>query len=424
MPQPVIDKQYEILQNVEALTAFKGKSLLNTYSYADVIAREHALAFTVAKMMDGDMLSETQAAITAALESGTDFRDFEKRLKPYLMSKGWWGEQVMTDPLTGERKLVQLGSTRRLRTIYHTNLHASYAAGQWQRIEETKALLPYLQYMPSVAGEPRNQHKGYYGIVRPVDDPIWQSIMPPNGYGCLCWVKQLTKGQAKRAGISDEVELEMVEVTNPRTGEMVKTPKGIDPSFDHNHDRMSAMNKMYSEKVITWTHVPEAKRAAVIKQHDADRDAYMVGLIQDRTFKAFVPTVGSPDFVRRVGVIAKASKAGAIEGIGIGTAKESHQWAVATLSQSIQGALDVDKYIAWLGEDTLTTMIRAAKHNTEQVVELLHTAQDMLANASELTQLAGGGYETLFISKGITYKATLAVDKTLNTLNIVDLVQV
>lgn len=424
MPQPVIDKQYEILQNVEALTAFKGKSLLNTYSYADVIAREHALAFTVAKMMDGDMLSETQAAITAALESGTDFRDFEKRLKPYLMSKGWWGEQVMTDPLTGERKLVQLGSTRRLRTIYHTNLHASYAAGQWQRIEETKALLPYLQYMPSVAGEPRNQHKGYYGIVRPVDDPIWQSIMPPNGYGCLCWVKQLTKGQAKRAGISDPVELEMVEVTNPRTGEVTKTPTGIDPSFDHNHDRMSAMNKMYSEKVITWTHVPEAKRAAVIKQHDTALNDYMTGLIKQRAFAAIVPTVADVGFAKRVGGLAQVAKTAGKgkELAALQAANQGEQWAMATLSQNVQKQMSIAKSIAWLPEDTLIKMI-AAQSSSDEIVSLIRNAKDMLA-AAEKIAIKGNGYETLFISKGVTYKATLAVDKILNTLNIVDLVQV
>lgn len=424
MPQPVIDKQYEILQNVEALTAFKGKALLSSYSYADVIAREHALAFTVAKMMDGDMLSETQAAITAALANGTDYRDFEKRLQPYLMAKGWWGEQVMTDPLTGERKAVQLGSTRRLRTIYHTNLHASYAAGQWERIEQTKALLPYLQYMPSVAGEPRNQHKGYYGIVRPVDDPIWQSIMPPNGYGCLCWVKQLTKGQAKRAGISEPVELEMVETTNPRTGETVTTPKGIDPSFDHNHDRMSAMRKMYSEKVITWTHVPQANRAAVIKQHDVDLDAYMVGLIKQKAFASIVPTVASPDFAKRVTALSQVAKA-ADKGksfAALTAAKDGQQWAVATLSNSVQQQMNIAKSIAWLPEDTLIKMI-AAQSSSDEIVSLISNAKDMLA-AAEKIAIKGSGYETLFISNGVTYKATLAVDKTLNTLNIVDLVKV
>lgn len=249
MPDAYADNAFDVLTNQEALAYFKNKMRGTSFSYLDVLAHEHAVAFTVAKMMDQDLLSETQAAITDAIANGTDFRDFEKRLKPYLMSKGWWGEELMPDPKTGQIEKVQLGSTRRLRTIYHTNLHSAYAAGQWERIQENKKLLPYLQYMPSVSGEPRNNHKAYYNLVLPVDDPIWQSIMPPNGYGCLCSVKQLTKGQARRAGITENFELETEETINPRTGKKSQTPIGITPSFDHNSgDRLGALMTIASEK--------------------------------------------------------------------------------------------------------------------------------------------------------------------------------
>lgn len=273
------DKKYQPAKNDAAIENIKGKTPLSRFSYLDVSAREHASAFSVAKMMDGDMLSETQDAITAALANGTDFKDFEKRLKPYLMSKGWWSEQLMRDPITGKIEKVQLGSTRRLRTIYHTNLHASYAAGQWERIQKRKKLLPYLQYMPSVSSEPRNKHKAYYGLVLPVDDPIWQSIMPPNGFGCLCSVKQLSKAQAARAGVTEDFKAEMEESINPRTGKTLLTPKGIDPSFAHNHDRITALEMLHAEKVQIWTHVPAAKKAAVVKKLPDALNAYMSELL-------------------------------------------------------------------------------------------------------------------------------------------------
>ena len=67
------------------------------------------------------------------------------------MAKGWWGEQVMLDPVDGVAKTVQLGSTRRLRVIFQTNLATAYAAGQWARIQEDKQMFPYLKYIASTA---------------------------------------------------------------------------------------------------------------------------------------------------------------------------------------------------------------------------------------------------------------------------------
>lgn len=274
------DDQYKALINKAALDNLQGKTPLSRFSYMDTAAKEHARSFTVAKMMDGDMLSETQDAITAALANGTDFREFEKQLKPYLMAKGWWSEQLMRDPVTGKIEKVQLGSTRRLRTIYHTNLHASYAAAKWERIQKRKKLMPFLQYQPSVSGNPRKAHKAYYGLIKPVDDAIWQMIMPPNGFGCLCSVRQLSKAQAAKAGGETlDFEPEMVESVNPRTGETLLTPVGIEPSFAHNHDRLFAIEDLMTQKVQMWTHVPDAKKA--LAKHNSELDAYMADYVAD-----------------------------------------------------------------------------------------------------------------------------------------------
>lgn len=408
MPKGYTDADFQPLQNVEALANFDGKSILSRYHYADVIAREHALAFSVAKMLDEDMLSEVQSAITDALTNGTDFRDFEKRLKPYLMSRGWWGEQVMSDPKDGSTQKVQLGSTRRLRTIYHTNLHSSYAAGQWQRIQETKRALPYLQYMPSVAGKKRDEHKPYYNLVRPVDDIIWQRIMPPNGYGCLCWVKQLTRSQARREGISDEMELETVETVNPRTGETSQTPLGIEPSFDHNHDRNTAMQTLYAEKLQTWTHIPDTQKDNHLQRYEQSLDEYMLALVRQPNFADVVPTVNSTAFSKRMT---------AIKG-GADIADE--RWAVSTLSPSVQSQLGVTKSVIWLPDNVLSTLVVA---DADSLPSLLYAAQNMIENIIKV-DIKDGKYLVKFAKDGTQYEAVLSIDAVTQTLNIADISQV
>ena len=232
-----------------ALEFLRSKKLLPGYSHYDVWLYQHAVAFTVAKMMDADMLAEVKDALETAQRNGTSFEVFKQRLKPYLMSRGWWGEQVMTDPVDGVAKLVQLGSTRRLRVIFQTNMATAFAAGQWARIQSNKKALPYLRYNKSAAGQPRDSHRRYYGLVLPVEHPIWKQIFPPNGYGCQCSVSQLSRKQAEREGISGEPDVDMVEFTNPRTGQTVLIPADITPSFAHNHgDRLGALQALMVDK--------------------------------------------------------------------------------------------------------------------------------------------------------------------------------
>lgn len=228
------------------------------------------------------MLTDVRDALTFALANGTDFNTFKKQLKPYLMERGWWGEQVMIDPKDGKEKLVQLGSTRRLETIFDTNIATARAAGQWERIQAGKASLPYLRYNPSHSQHKRDAHTRYYGLVRPVDDVVWQKIYPPNGYGCQCSVSQLTRQQAEDIGISDPVELDEVEVINSRTGEVVYVPKGITPSFAHNHsNRLGAIEMLIENK----------DNKAFLDEVRKQRDSYLLDRFEKPAFLGNTPAL-------------------------------------------------------------------------------------------------------------------------------------
>lgn len=269
--EPVI--HFSSLLDRAALEYLKSKMLLPSFSHYDVWLYEHAVGFTVAKMMNADLLQTTKSALEHAMQSGESYDKFVKNLKPYLMAQGWWGESVMTDPVDGVAKTVQLGSTRRLRVIFQTNLATAYAAGQWARVQEAKTDFPYLKYIASTAEQKRASHMTYYGKIWRVDDPIWQSIFPPNGYGCQCTVRQLNEKQALRErgedinrqpekfterqkanhakGVIDDGtdDIQWVDFTNPRTGQTVKIPFDVTPTFAHNHgDRLGALQKLMQDK--------------------------------------------------------------------------------------------------------------------------------------------------------------------------------
>ncbi|MDP2153813.1 MAG: phage minor head protein [Methylotenera sp.] len=219
----------------EAIEYFRQKGYLIGFAWEDVWQQEHQAAFTVAKAMQIDLLEDIRKAVDAALSDGTPFSDFRKQLKPILVQKGWWGKADMEDPQTGEIKNVQLGSTRRLKTIYDTNLRTAHSEGQWERIQNAKAAFPYLQYDGNNSEHPRLVHSSWDGMVLPADDPFWLSHMPVKEYGCKCRVRQMNAAMLERRGlkVSEAPVVPKVNYTNKRTGEVMQVPKGVHPSFNY-----------------------------------------------------------------------------------------------------------------------------------------------------------------------------------------------
>ena len=115
----------------EAIAYFEQKGYAIGFDHRDVWQQEHQAGFTVAKVMQQDILEDIRKAADAAIKDGTPFAQFSQQLTPILQDKGWWGQRPMTDPLTGIERDVQLGSPRRLKTIYDTNLRTAHSEGQW-----------------------------------------------------------------------------------------------------------------------------------------------------------------------------------------------------------------------------------------------------------------------------------------------------
>ena len=258
----------------DALAYFRDKDLRVGFDYQDVWGREHAHAFTVAKAMKADILDDVRAGLDEALAEGKTFRDFSRELKPKLQEKGWWGIKDEIDPGTGERRRVQLGSPRRLKTIYQSNLRSARSAGQWQRIQRTKETQPFLLYELGPSENHRPEHVSWAGTLLPVDHPWWESHMTPNGYGCKCRVRQVSEFEAdrmEREGIQNPLaELETdpetglptgrrqrstmpVRLTNKRTGEITQVDQGLHPAWASNpgQDRVRVLRDRMTGKLDT-----------------------------------------------------------------------------------------------------------------------------------------------------------------------------
>lgn len=253
----------------EAIDFFEAKGRHVGFHWADTLHSAHGRSFTVAKMMQADLLADTQRVVETAIKEGWSFQRFQAELEPMLRARGWWGKQEMVDPLTGEVRQVQLGSQRRLRIIYDTNMRTAAAAGQWERIVRTARHRPYLRYVGVLDDRIRPMHRAMHGTILPFDDPFWDTWYPPNGWNCRCRVVQLSQDDLTRRGwrVSDRPSMPNRYWRNPRTGEVLQVPIGIDPGFGYHVGRANpqadaAQQLLHKAAVLT----PELAQAVITPQ--------------------------------------------------------------------------------------------------------------------------------------------------------------
>lgn len=240
----------------EAVAYLERKKLAPGFSYKDVWTEEHAVAFTVAKCMQMDVLGAIKDKLVDALKRGTGLAQFTKELEPYLQRRGWWGTKLMLDAKTKQFKKSQLGSARRLATIWRVNTRSAYMAGVWERSQASE-LHPYLMWQVGpVRTKHRDQHLKWNGTVLPKDDPWWQTHMPPLGYNCNCRVVMVSEARLARLkthGVPNPVvdkygysvggrrkihlkrpKTTYTQYTNRRTGAVRHVPDGVTPGFEWN----------------------------------------------------------------------------------------------------------------------------------------------------------------------------------------------
>ncbi len=189
------------LEPADAVRYFAGKGEQLAWDYTELWREANVHAFTVAKVTSTDLLRAIRAEVAKAIGKGQTFEDFKRTLRPRLQDLGWWGTQEVLDADTGELTRVQLGSNRRLRTIYQTNVQTAYMAGRFKRYADNAVDRPYWRYVAIMDSRTRPAHAALHGKVWRHDDPIWKVIWPPNGWGCRCRTTALTEAEFRALGV-------------------------------------------------------------------------------------------------------------------------------------------------------------------------------------------------------------------------------
>lgn len=197
----------------EIIRWFRSKGLRFSWDWGEIWQYAHNKAFTAAKVMRADILQDIKNAYIRSLEEGMTSREFQRVLEAKLRDAGWWGKVYAKD-VPGYNNLspklrakidpyqvVQLGSVNRLRTIFETNNNVAYNVGRYNAQIENAINRPYLQYVQIQRPNKREEHSKLHLLVFRYDDPIIKIIYPPNGWGCGCRMRALSKQDLKRENL-------------------------------------------------------------------------------------------------------------------------------------------------------------------------------------------------------------------------------
>lgn len=73
-----------------------------------------------------------------------------------------------------------------LKTEYDTAVIRAHQAADWQQFRREADVLPNLRWMPSTSAHPGEDHRRYWGTVRPIDDDFWNHHRPGDRWNCKC----------------------------------------------------------------------------------------------------------------------------------------------------------------------------------------------------------------------------------------------
>ena len=163
----------------EAFKFFAGKGVVLTPdAKKSLLAREHDIAFTLAKTADYRLVNGVKKALEKTIKEGGNFDKFRKRVK----------RAGLEDSIRPAR----------LRQVFRTNVAAADAAGFRAQVQELGETAGFLTYVAINDSRVRPSHAARDGTTLPADDPWWELNTPPVDFNCRCTIHRTSPARARR----------------------------------------------------------------------------------------------------------------------------------------------------------------------------------------------------------------------------------
>ena len=79
------------------------------------------------------------------------------------------------------------------KTEYDTAVKRAHQAAEWKQFEREADVLPNLEWIKSTSVTPGEDHRIYWGTIRPINDEFWEHHKPGDRWGCKCDLRSTDK---------------------------------------------------------------------------------------------------------------------------------------------------------------------------------------------------------------------------------------
>jgi SPP1 gp7 family putative phage head morphogenesis protein len=150
---------------------------------------------------------------------------------------------------------------RWMRTEYDQAIAGAQNAARWTEFEREKDVIPNLQYQTVGDKLVRPEHQLLDGIVKPLDDPFWNTHYPPNGWGCRCEAIQSVRGD-----VTPDKDVPPVNIAPLFRTNLAKT--GL--IYPKNHPYYNGVAKAELRKAIAYLPPENTYQTVLIDGHKID----------------------------------------------------------------------------------------------------------------------------------------------------------
>lgn len=208
----------------EAIAFYKQKLPLPTEVWDQIINESQDWAFTLAGVEKASVLQSVFDLIAKVIEGRSDtlttYEDFAKNFNQAMVAGGYGEQQPW-----------------RTKLVFKQNIKTAYSAGKYRSLSTPEMVKrrPYWQYIHDHPIVPRPHHKALHLKIWRADDPIWDSIMPKNGFGCNCDIVSLSERDMTREGLDLATPItEKINIRDRLSGKTQSVPAIAVPKSEFN----------------------------------------------------------------------------------------------------------------------------------------------------------------------------------------------
>lgn len=169
----IYNKKFNVKTDIEPYLYEAVRDILNQATDEAFVSSDHDKDFQQQLRHSNEVFS-TFKVHRAQNDMAARLLDSNGNLKPFNQ----WLNDIL--PIASH----QCGSW--FKTEYDTAVLRAHQAADWQQFRREQDVLPNLKWMPSTSLHPGEDHRKYWGTIRPIDDKFWNEHRPGDRWNCKC----------------------------------------------------------------------------------------------------------------------------------------------------------------------------------------------------------------------------------------------